>query len=296
MSGNYISKIPVLVVALVIGIVLVTSAVVPLASDYSEAKTFKNEGYFYVNKVTEGTTTISFDYTNPNVLTVNDKAYSFNGMPSDITVALTDNTFLRFQPGTRLTLVASDRNYAAGTATSKNLSITATDGTMTVNLTGSDPATIAYTDLYVISDSGEYVMKKSNESVYILSDTVFFGAGRSTIGTSDTEFLKFTGTIDDGVTISTLRGSENTFTTPIINNSEVASYVDLYQLSSITTTATNETGSSDLTYSYFIVPAEVTADPDNPAAYKNLVKIVPLMAFIMLVVAAAGMVYFKNRD
>lgn len=278
--------------------IIVLMSMIPIFTDAGASEdTFKNEGYFYVNKVTEGTTTISFDYTNPSVLTVNDEEYTFEGMPSDITVALTESSFLRFQPGTRCILYTSDSSYAGGTTSAKSLTISATDGTMTVNLTGSDPATITYTDLYVISDSGEYVMKKSNESAYVLSDTVFFGAGRSTIGTSDSEFLMLSGTVEDGATFTTLRGSENTFTTPVIDATAIAGHEDLYDLSKVTTTATNSTGSSNLTYSYFIVPAEVTAERSVHASpvESTLIGLIPLLMMVGILLTAIGLFIAKYR-
>ena len=304
MSGTYISKIPVLVVALVIGIVLVTSAVVPLASDYSEAKTFKNAGYYDMTYTETDNLVFKWESSTPNQVKVNDEVISLP--QSDIiakTILCGDNWLVRYAYESSLkTFVqfygASGSQVIASVSAGTDITITCSNGSVSVENTASTPDTFSatYTHLYVVSNSGDLVMKTKDNPVYLNGDTPVVAMGLSKVGTVSNVGIIINGTIDDGFTWDIFRGTGVTFSNEAAVYTEVADYLDLYSLEKLTATATNSTGSSDLTYSYFIVPAEVSADPDNPAAYKNLVRVVPLMAFIMLVVAAAGMVYFKNRD
>lgn len=313
MSGTYISKIPVLVVALVIGIVLVTSAVVPLASDYSDAKTFTNEGYFFMDKIesTDSTAhTFTWASSNSKILTVDSKDIDTSkwGLASfaNITVLATETDVFRVGMGSGgltinwIQLRGSTINYAQA---STSFNATISEGTITVNMDSeASPRTLAYTEAYMITaDPADYVMKKSTEAAYLKPDSLIYSLGYTTLtagsGTDNVVF-KIAGDAE-AVEVSVVRQStanEIAITDLTIDKSEVSGYEDLYAFNKITFTATESGTENDCTYSYVIVPYEVSADPDNPAAYKNLVKVVPLMAFIMLVVAAAGMVYFKNKD
>lgn len=304
MSGTYISKIPVLVVALVIGIVLVTSAVVPLASDYSEAKTFKNAGYYDMTYTETDSLTFEWEHTAPKQVTINNETVTLpDADATPKTLLCGDNWLVRYAESTNNGIFvqfygSSGSNVSASEGELTDLSIVCSNGSVSVTNTADTPATFSttYTHLYIVTDSGDLVMKDANSPAYLNGDSEIVAMGLSKIGTVSNVGVMITGTITDGFTWSMFRGSDTTFSNEAAVTTEVSGYVDLYTLDKLTATATNSTGSSNLTYNYFIVPAEVTADPDNPAAYKNLVKVVPLMAFIMLVVAAAGMVYLKNKD
>ena len=307
MSGNYISKIPVLVVALVIGIVLVTSAVVPLASNYSDAKTFKNEGVFNYG-IFKPTDTYTFTYAaSTGELTINGESVTVPGVDlthfNSYSVLASDDWLFRYganNSGYYLQVVGKDSG--GNTLLSGGVTCTATidEGVLKVQLTGSDNTvtnkTLGFTEFYsIVPDEDVAVMKISNQAVYIKGDSPLYGSGLTTVSAWNNAF-HFEGTYDDGITISSPNLSAATFDNITWNIEPVDGYIDLYKLTSIEFDITNNDTTVHATYSYFGVPSEVTADPDNPAAYKNLVKVVPLMAFIMLVVAAAGMVYFKNKD
>lgn len=311
MSGTYLSKIPVLVVALVIGIVLVTSAVVPLASDYSDAKTFTNEGYFYMQKITaddEGTYTFDYQYdadTTTLSFKFNDVAIDTTGWPSNLPVTVatdSDNWVVRMGYYSEyIGLQGVGYGFAFGGHNTKSVSVTFSQGTATATATNAADSTATYsttyTEMWIYSPvPTDYVMKKADKMAYMLDDSEFYAIGITSMTTWNTA-ISITGTVDnfDGSIIYP-PNLTTTITNKEIIKTEVDSYVDLNQLDKLTFTINDGTTTVNATYSYFIVPSEVTADPDNPAAYKNLVKVVPLMAFIMLVVAAAGMVYFKNKD
>lgn len=311
MSGTYLSKIPVLVVALVIGIVLVTSAVVPLASDYSEAKTFTNDGYFYMQKITADdpkTYTIDYVYdadTTSLSFKYNDVVIDTTGWPSNLPVTIASNgTTWAVRMGyysEYVGLQGVGYGFAFGGHNTKSVSVTFSQGTATATSVNSSDQTgtysTTYTDMWIYSPTPtDYLMKKADKPAYLLEDTEYYAIGITAITTWNTA-ISITGTVEDFTgSIIYPPNLTTTITNKDIVKTEVNSYVDLYQLDKLTFTINDGTTTVDATYSYFIVPSEVTADPDNPTAYKNLVKVVPLMAFIMLVVAAAGMVYLKNKD
>lgn len=306
MSGTYISKIPVLVVALVIGIVLVTSAVVPLASDYSEAKTFTNEGYFRMTELTEDTdVTISWDGSKPTTFNINgvdvvvnapiNKTYSIVGSDAMIIRYVTaggDNN--------RIQAYSSAGFIQSSTPPTGIMTITISGFTITVD-NGTTTKTMTATQGYYIDPNGTSIMKDADKPAYVLKDTsIMILAGITNISGSGDTGVYAEGTIEDGLNFTYVPTSAATPTVTFgdvtFNYSEVAGYIDLVSLNNCTFDITNGSNTGNANYSYFIVPYEVSADPDNPVAYKNLVKVVPLMAFIMLVVAAAGMVYLKNKD
>lgn len=305
MSGTYISKIPVLVVALVIGIVLVTSAVVPLASDYSDAKTFTNEGfnrYTSIDSSSEDTITIVWDHTKPHVITVNNTDVALSNMPNYTSLIFGQVfTFRCINIDVYSSIQLIGHNTASflevKSTETNDLTIIANGGTLTATV-GETTKTETYDTLYYPADNGSYIMKKPDVAAYLKPDSnVIVANGITTIGSVGMG-VYFTGNIEDGYSFSFFNRYADSASVDNVESvySEQDNYVDLVRLDKITFDLTNGTDTNEATYSYFLVPYEVTADPDNPVAYKNLVKVVPLMAFIMLVVAAAGMVYFKNKD
>lgn len=314
MSGTYISKIPVLVVALVIGIVLVTSAVVPLASDYSEAKTFKNEGYYTMDKVAaDADFVLTFNYGS-SIIDVDGKTMDMStaGFTAGkaYTIMGADNFVLRMAWGNNPYLQyfgdqSVSPNFITAVTAGSKITVTVSDGSVVFASTDAsypNSATLTLSEnTYCINPEGkgDYTMKKADGIAYIVEDTdIIILDGISNLAANDVGIYA-EGTIDTNLEASTFRGTgtyDVTFGDFVYTTSDVSGYIDLVKLEKVDFTATQNSTDYDVSYSYFIVPSEVSADPDNPAAYKNLVKVVPLMAFIMLVVAAAGMVYLKNKD
>lgn len=307
MSGTYLSKIPVLVVALVIGIVLVTSAVVPLASDYSDAKTFTNDGYIYMDPIGEDADiTLTWTYTDPTKLTINDTVKPLpDGSAFPFTVAFSDDWMARLTPsnngGIALNIVDTTSSNtvlsaSVGTSTSMVIQLSSDTATFTVGTTTITKSIDGGLCISEDWDNATYVLKKSTDTAIVKADSTIYGVGRTdrAVGSADMA-IAFTGTIENGATV---KYSPNTFTASNVEivSTELNGYEDAYTLTGFTADFSTDGQTGSVTYNQIFVPVKVVADPDNPAAYKNLVKVVPLMAFIMLVVAAAGMVYLKNKD
>ena len=299
MSGTNLGKMPILIVALVIGIIMATTAILPLASDYSEAKTFKNDGYFYMSNPSEsismvlsdGVLTINGDSVNPG----DDQTY-----PDGISVLITENSIFRYY-GSEL----RSRGGLIGYHTIGACELTFNNGALTGTYLESGVTTTVnttYTDLTIISPNKTDIVMCKPVPQYVNSDSLISGAGVVNSPSQATKYwvAEFSGSIDDGIT-GQLYG-QSTGVVPesthienaTINYVPVDTHKDLYKINSITFDVVGEGGTDEITFTIYMTPSEVTAEPDNPDTYKNLIKIVPLMAFIMLVVAAAAMIISKR--
>lgn len=308
MSGNTMKKIPIMIVTLVIGFIMVTTAVIPLAADYSDAKTFTNEGYFNMKKYgTDVDSVITWDHTAPRKVTVNDTIYDLNTPVNTwVDIVVGDDWFIRYAYGGSVSFMGFNgagftNQILASVGNGSDMSATLSAGTITVTVvsTGADPVvkSTTYTEYYAISgDKGEYVMKDSSIPAYMDGDSEIYAIG-STDVFSGSAIYKLTGTINDGVTVTPLKVAEGvTNGDATTNTEELQKFTDSYRLTSITFNAMKESESATITYTYFIVPYEVSLENDNPPAYKGLVSVIPLMALVVLVAAAAGMLYLKGKE
>ena len=286
---------PILIVSLVIGIIMVTAVILPLSSEYAEAKTFTNQGRFYMDTSISDDVTITMNYDIEN----NVRSWYIDGIllsyeeNDDVirpTVVGTDNFVFRTDGRSR------GLNSATG-GTDYTVTVTSSS-VVTGNKTGNAPLMVAST-----SETDNVMRYSSTSDAYLLGSSEIIACGWTSLKISDENttdgVISFTGSIDDGVEITIYNGTY-TFTASNvqINATEVNGYVDLYKFTSVTFDAVYNDGEADwvtpCTYSVIVIPSEVVADPDNPAAYKSLVMVIPLMAFVVLVVAAAAMIYYKK--
>lgn len=307
MSGINLGKTPALIVALVIGIIMTTTAILPLASDYSEAKTFTNDGFYYMSSIDSGSTdtiTIFWDHTKPTEITVNGSVIDLSGVNVEsCSLVFSENWVIRYlqQSGNKAIQYYGPTGgdyVGASLSASTDLTITLNAGTATVTNTADTPVTKTqtYTKAYYVAPAGSWVMKKPTEQAYLNSNSsIMIANGLTQLG-SVAYGIYFIGNVVDGLNFNTFAY----YSAPTISDDNIvyttaSNYEDLVILDKVTFTLTNSSEeSTTATYSYFLVPHEVTAEPDNPETYKALMKIVPLMAFIMLVVAAAAMIINKR--
>lgn len=296
-----------MIVALVIGLILTFTAVMPLVSDYSDAKTFTNEGIVRMSKLTTSdVVNASWDHTDPYNFTVNSEKVALPQTVSvwSLTVSGGDHEFMiRYIPndntyGTYLTVFSeTNANVSAGTVAGTDLTLTIDHGSISVT-NGTNTNTNTFSEyMFIVSNDGNYVMKSANDKAYVLKDSDIHGIGRTWLAASSNNInLQVDGTIKDGFTVSIPESVEATISDITVTDSEVSGYIDLYQFDKIDFKVTYNDLTSPVSYSQVIVPYKVSADPDNPAAYKNLVSVLPLFALILLVAGAASLVYFKNKD
>lgn len=309
MEGMNTKSIIMSVVAIAVAVLVVVTCAIPIFTSATETeRTFTNEGSFDLTYSQEDDVTFFWDHTSPTTVTINDTVVNLPELVNgeQRTVLCGDSWLIRAGYGNSLGgyfiqwYPASGNNILASELNGLDFTAVCNGGTITVTDTQATPvtATSTYTYIYCISDEGNYVMKNPGESVYMNGDSEFYAMGLTNIGTYSSTGIKITGTIDDGADWSIFRGNPAlfTFSNEEINYSEVAGYEDLYKLDSMTATVTVDEVDADATYSYFIVPAEVTAELTvHPTDIQiTLISIIPILMVLGIIVAAVGM-FLRSR-
>ena len=291
-----VKAIPALIVGVMVAVVMV-GAVLPVFADTTQAyDTFTNEGYFRVDS-TDGDFSFSWDYDNPNDFVFGDKTLTFdNPAGFDVSVTMSDAFFIRVDKNNATVYFNGD---GAG-----NIIANSTNKTLTVSRSGSTVSatngvtTKTITDssvIYFMSETGDWVMKNANKPAYMLADSMIFARGYSTLTgpvytpvliKGDTESVTITATNEDVTSITDI----------VIHTDEINSYVGLYSLDKITFTATANATDNTITFNYFVVPYEVTAEravhTEGPLTI--LINVLPLMAVAGLLLGGVAWFVWKK--
>lgn len=302
------------VVAMVVATVLVVTCAVPIISDSVKTEdTFTNEGYFRMAKISatdESTYTISWDATTPNIITINDTDIDITtwGSAGDVAYSIfaTESDIFRMgvaNNGYNVSWIQLRGSTYAYVGATSNFDATIESGTATIEVDSTVSSyTLAYTDAYVIDPSGNYTMKKSNVSSYLLDDSTIYGMGIT--GVSSASYVMIvSGTVESVSTdyiAVTNDAPDLTVTDLSITSSEVSGYIDLYSFDKVTFKATPEGGSTptNVTYSYVIVPYEVTAERsvhvDGPTG--DILSVIPILMVLGIVIGAVALFLTTRRD
>ena len=131
------------------------------------------------------------------------------------------------------------------------------------------------------------------DDFFVASD--LFAEGVTTVNGYWGNVIKIAGDISSVTIDYVLGGQTVTFSNEEIVKAPVKNHNNLYLLDKITFTATGSNGDTAVTYSYFLVPYEVTAERtismDGPLGV--LVGVIPLLMVAGLVTGAV--VWFINR-
>lgn len=302
-----IGKLPMAIVGITIAVIVCAVVMIPVVQESTTAyDTFTNEGYYYLEKVTSENTTYTakWDHTEPTKFTVDGESFVImdSSITNQVSIVLGDSFFLRYYP------TGDDGPYVglyydgvaivyASVTNSTDMELSYDGTTLTIGNTADTPVSreITVSEFYSIAQTGDYVMKKSNAIAYMNSDSEFYGSGRSNalgtiVGTN------VYGTIEEPE-IKIWRGAV-TPSNIVINDVQNSSHIDLYELSSITFTITNESEeSTTLTYSYIVVPAKVIAErsihPD--ATTTQLINVIPILVIIGILMLVVGtMIYYRR--
>lgn len=302
------NKLILTVLTLVVGIILAGSVLMPvLNSATATEKTFDNRdgALFQVEKFDE-TTEYSFEwvYTDPTHATVNNETVTLSAAT---VICATDTFLIRYgQSSSEGYYIQSVGALGVhGNETNKaTLTISVSGGSLTATMAneGATPTTktISVTEGYGIVANGSYVMKASNQTAYVLADSPIMAMGLTTLDGVWFNMFQITGNVE-GVEVTQINPTPATYT---ISNVEVnaessASYIDLYELQSITFDATlisDTTKVHACTYNYFIVPAEVTAELSEhlTPGLIALMGAIPVLVIVALLVVAVGAVARRN--
>lgn len=304
------NKLISIVLTLVVGIILAGSVLVPVLDDATATeKTFDNrDGALFQLEKFDETTEYSFEwvYTDPTHATVNNETVTLSRAT---VICATDSFLIRYGQDTSngyyMQSVGDGLGVVYGTETRKTtLTISASSGTLTATVAneGSDPIirTASITEGYGIVANGGYVMKASNQTAYMLADSPIVAMGLTLLDGVWSNMFQIVGNVE-GVEVTQINPTPATYT---ISNVEVnaessASYIDLYELQSITFDATlvsDNTTVHACTYDYFIVPAEVTAELSEHLTPGQiaLMGAIPVLVIVALLVVAVGVVARRN--
>lgn len=292
--------IAVSVVSIAIACLFAVALLIPvIAESTAETDTFKNVGYYNMSYKETDSVSLFWDHTKPSVVTVNDVEYTFSNVDQNrITIVCGDDWVVRFQTSINdISYWSPTKSIYGSIQNGVDLSLTASEGSVSVSNTASTPVTdtTTYTTLYCIDKDGDYVMKKANENVYLNGDSTIYALGTTILGSSNA-LIKLSGTIDDGVVGSVYRVQGATIDNIVLDYTEDSSHDDLYKLSKITAVVTVGGVDYDVVYSYFIVPYEITAErsihPDESTT--ALLNIIPLFVVMGIILGAVGLIAYRR--
>ena len=298
---NMEMKIVGISVAVLVSLVVLAGVLMPVLDDATATTdTFTNEGYFNVRYSPTTDVSLSWDHTDPKKVTVDGDVYDLSNISVDCTLVCGDNWIIRYR-GSNDSMAywgSSGAAIVASASAGTDFTATCSGGSLSISA-GTSTATDSYTDLYCIDSDGSFVMKKTDTSAYLNGDSPFYAIGVTNLNGGQVAMIKLTGTIDDGVSADGYRVSSPTFSNISMDTVTDGNHKDLYQLSKITGTITDANSvSTNFTYSYFIVPAEVTAErsihfTDNQNA---LLAVIPMLVIIAILIGVVALVIRSRLD
>lgn len=303
-----------MVVGVAVGVLILAAALFPVIDQATTTeKTFKNNGYYTLDKVDDTTQcVISWDSTSPSILSFDDIDVDMSTLPSQsYTIVGSDTLVLRYyKTGNDVYIQCYGSSYASSTG--GTVTITIDNGTLTFtavspeNVTTTTTYSDIGTDCYMFNadNSGEYaaVMKYSDAAAYMNGDSKITFIGTSITNYSSAIAAYGTGSIDDGVTITTLYKPNNvttvTYSDIQIVDTAMSNYLDLYKLDKVTFKLSRDGSPTDITYSYFIVPNEVTAELAVHASQDEieLLETIPVLITVGLIMGIVGVVAARRFE
>lgn len=295
-----------LIITLVVGVILTGALLGPVINGATTTnKTFENVGDFEMTFDERDSVTIIWDGTNPLQMSVNGEIIPLDASiftsSQRRSVVMSDNFCIR--TNTSSGNKAVQYNGPSGSSiffTTSTMTIVCENGAYTVYKGEDSVATGTYTYLYTLSNDGEFVMKYKNTPAYVLGNSEIYAMGTSKVSGSEEFGVKITGNVEDGVSVTTWRGGDWTYSDVSVNANAVDGYLNLYSLDSITATATSgdEAYTGTITYNYFLVPAKVTAELSEHLTPGQiaLMSAIPVMVIVALLMAAVGAIALRRAD
>lgn len=282
--------IAVALVCVMVGAVMF-GALIPVFGDVTATEdTFTNTGYYRMSYVeTDTDITITWDHTKPHEIVVNSDIVKLPDNPDvTLSIVMNDTWIVRYTGDALQMYLNASSHRDASVSAGTDAEITLSGGTVNWVSTADEnnTATTTYTYVYYATNDGPYIMKSALDSAYLKGDSLIYGHGRSYVAGSS-HMYRVTGTIDDGITVTDVYPSSGiTNGDPIINDQAMNNYIDLYKFDNVSFEVTNENNNEQgtVTYSYVVVPYEVTAErsvhPDESMGV--ILDIIPLVIGIGL--------------
>ena len=295
----------------VIAVLLVTMVIPVIGDATTTERTFKNGGYYTYDAITDDTdVTITWAVATPNVVSIGDDTITMPEGNGSWTIVGSENFTARFYRNATVTGIQcyGTSGYISGNTgtvglTSLTVAVTATNMIITVGETTWTYSMGEHGFVLNSTGTGDLTLKYSNESAYINEDTEVYLCGTTFVtgsGTNDFVGVFGWGTVDD-LTMSSFYGNTGgntvSFGAVTATYSEVSGYIDLYLLEKFTFPLTQNGATVTATYSYFVVPTQVTAElsvhPDDASI--TLLSIIPLLITVGLIVGVAA-IFLSRRE
>lgn len=281
----------ILVVAMV-GCIVVAGFIPVLNETVDPNTTFTNDGYYNLIKIDDTTTTtLTWDSATGNKVSVDGNEINIPSATGRLTLIGSDSLCVRIDSGTQIQVYGSyngSQDYkavtTAGTFSIASGILTVNDGTTKTFDLGDDAFIIAPDD---VESDYVAVMKVSNINAHVLKDSEIICCGISVSNQYKSSIGVFgKGTVEDmefsTFFVGTNYTGDTTITNVVIHDTEVTDYIDLYELEKFTFTLNYDGGTtSNITYSYFIVPATVTAEKAIHAD-SSTASMIALLPFILI--------------
>lgn len=293
-----------LIITLVVGIILAGSLLMPVLNDATETeKTYTNSGYWYMSS--DDSEPHTFEFVSGNTWIIDGVEYNTGTEdPRQLkTLISTGDMVMRnngFANGNTSGFMVGHLTFAKFTIYNGNISGEYQNTSQAAHQT----IDYDYDSIYFAQfTSDDNTLTKYNiGDIYLKNDSEIFCNGFSTINNT-TVLIKIEGTITNlELTIyNQFNGSDLTDTykiTDLTVNKVETDCKDLFKVSSITFTATptgEETG-TEVTYSSFIVPSEVTGELKEHLTPGQiaLMGAIPVMVIVALLMVAIGVLRKRN--
>lgn len=300
------NKLVIPIVGITVSIICLATILVPVIDDATKTHTvfINNEGYYTMEEINPSESyTMSWVKSNTTVLVINGQSYNaYQAYGAAITsIIAADNWLLRYNSINSASgyLQYYDGTNWLGDTNTKSMTIEASGGQCTItHVSGSDNVTtknVTYTLMYAIApNSTDDVMKKPTESPYVNAESQIYAMG---ITSGINGLVKIDGSIAGGLNIDVIGTDEESITNITIDSTAVSGYNNLYVINKITFDVTINGNTTNCTYSYFIVPYQITAELSNHLDNGpiSILLAIPIMVVLVILMAAASMI-MRNRE
>ena len=309
------------ILAAAISIIVLASVLMPVLNDATTTEdTFTNEGYFRMTHYDTTTDqTLTWTYEKPSIATVDnvDVPINYKVKNGQVTVVADTNWIVRMyndangDPSGLSLVLPIGGTTGADVSNNATVTMSFSAGSMSATF-GTTSKTGTYTDIYLPSLDGSFLMKDANVDAYILPDSQVVGYGMTRVRTatgiqgSPGTGISLVGNYEDGIVASVWRaGDGTTVTNPQMNVTSDPNHIDLYTLQSITATATvtetideqTVTTDSTITYTYLLVPYEVTAERSIHLtdAMNGILSVIPILIIVAVLLGVLA-VFIKIKE
>ena len=292
-------------VAVLVSLVVLGSVLMPIIDESVDGKEYTNASAVgdirfgsYMGedfKALVDTTASTVTFTDGTIIDISDSVFA------NKTLIYSDNIIIRAVSGglqmfantgsgSWYQVLATDGNYVEWDSDTKTFTVKyGTNGTYT--------STVPATFCYAPKDGGDYVLSTTDK--YIREDSSIIVAGGRTDSGVQKIFTTFDTTIEDlDVDVWVAANSSDWLTSTVTNLA--ANSTDLghgiSKLSSITFTVTANNVDTGVTYTYFLVPEKVTADPDFTGGAASILSIVPMLIIVAILLGVIALVIRSRME